>query len=329
MTEADWLTSDDPQTMLAWLTTGQDYATGLPARPPSARPLRLFACACCRLVWDGAPCGRCQGTGQGEELYGGYSRGSGDPPPCPDCRGAGRVGGLTDPRSRRAVEVAERYADGQATARELGQACGLSQEVGNREWPATAACLDRAADAARWAVEGHGNQSEYPSPAAQAHLLREIFGNPWRTVRLEVATVYGLDGKPRIDFYLWRTPAALDLARAAYEERGRTCWSCQGYGTNLGSGPDRGNPSCDTCHGTGILGDGTLDPARLAVLADALEEAGCPDGDLLRHLRGQEWRREWVEGDPGLQPHGQEGWRPLRTGHVRGCWALDLILGKE
>jgi hypothetical protein len=49
---------------------------------------------------------------------------------------------------------------------------------------------------------------------------------------------------------------------------------------------------------------GTLDPARLAVLADALEDAGCADPDLLGHLRGP-------------------------SPHVRGCWAVDLILGKE
>lgn len=42
----------------------------------------------------------------------------------------------------------------------------------------------------------------------------------------------------------------------------------------------------------------------LPVLADALEEAGCEQEDLLRHLRG-----------PGP--------------HARGCWALDLILGKN
>jgi hypothetical protein len=42
----------------------------------------------------------------------------------------------------------------------------------------------------------------------------------------------------------------------------------------------------------------------LPVLADALEEAGCDDADLLGHLRG-----------PGP--------------HVRGCWAVDLLLGKE
>jgi hypothetical protein len=43
---------------------------------------------------------------------------------------------------------------------------------------------------------------------------------------------------------------------------------------------------------------------RLPILADALEEAGCDHGELLAHCRG---------GDP----------------HVRGCWAIDLILGKD
>jgi hypothetical protein len=42
---------------------------------------------------------------------------------------------------------------------------------------------------------------------------------------------------------------------------------------------------------------------RLPILADALEESGCTETSLLNHLRG----------------HGT---------HVRGCWALDLILGK-
>jgi hypothetical protein len=48
---------------------------------------------------------------------------------------------------------------------------------------------------------------------------------------------------------------------------------------------------------------GTLDPVRVAALADALEEAGCDDADILAHLRS-----------PGA--------------HVRGCWVVDLILGK-
>ncbi len=40
------------------------------------------------------------------------------------------------------------------------------------------------------------------------------------------------------------------------------------------------------------------------IVADALEDAGCDNADLLNHLRG-----------PGP--------------HVRGCWALDLLLGRE
>jgi hypothetical protein len=62
----------------------------------------------------------------------------------------------------------------------------------------------------------------------------------------------------------WRTPAVLALAQTSYEERRFE---------------------------------------DLPVLADALEEAGCTDPEILSHLRG-----------PGP--------------HVRGCWALDLVLGK-
>jgi hypothetical protein len=42
---------------------------------------------------------------------------------------------------------------------------------------------------------------------------------------------------------------------------------------------------------------------RLPILADALEEAGCDPAELLAHLRG-----------PGP--------------HVRGCWAVDFLLGR-
>jgi hypothetical protein len=52
------------------------------------------------------------------------------------------------------------------------------------------------------------------------------------------------------------------------------------------------------------LPEGTLDSTRLLILADALEEASCTDADILGHLRG-----------PGP--------------HVRGCWVVDLCLGKS
>ncbi len=43
---------------------------------------------------------------------------------------------------------------------------------------------------------------------------------------------------------------------------------------------------------------------RLPILADALEDAGCDNADLLTHCRS-----------------GGE--------HVRGCWVVDLLLGKS
>jgi hypothetical protein len=53
-----------------------------------------------------------------------------------------------------------------------------------------------------------------------------------------------------------------------------------------------------------VLPSGHLDNHRLTVLADALEDAGCTDQDILGHCRG-----------PGP--------------HVRGCWVVDLVLGKS
>src|SRR5262249_47634106 len=70
----------------------------------------------------------------------------------------------------------------------------------------------------------------------------------------------------------WLTQTVTSLATAAYEQR--------------------------------ALPSGELDPARVVVLADALEEEGCQEADVLGHLRS-----------PGP--------------HVRGCWPVDLLLGKE
>jgi hypothetical protein len=53
---------------------------------------------------------------------------------------------------------------------------------------------------------------------------------------------------------------------------------------------------------TRIYDDRAFD--RLPILADALEDAGCTNADILNHCR-----------QPGE--------------HVRGCWAVDLVLGKE
>jgi hypothetical protein len=53
---------------------------------------------------------------------------------------------------------------------------------------------------------------------------------------------------------------------------------------------------------TGVYADRAFD--RLPILADALQDAGCDDDHVLTHLRG-----------PGP--------------HARGCWVVDLVLGKS
>jgi hypothetical protein len=52
----------------------------------------------------------------------------------------------------------------------------------------------------------------------------------------------------------------------------------------------------------GIYDDRAFD--RLLVLADALLDAGCENPEILAHCRGD-------------------------GPHVRGCWVVDLVLGKE
>jgi hypothetical protein len=69
----------------------------------------------------------------------------------------------------------------------------------------------------------------------------------------------------------WNSGTVVRLARAAYDDR--------------------------------LLPAGTFLPDRVAVLADALEEAACTNADILGHLRG-----------PGP--------------HVRGCWCVDLLTGR-
>jgi hypothetical protein len=106
--------------------------------------------------------------------------------------------------------------------------------------------------------------------AAVAALLPEIFGNPFRPLPPK-------RGKKKWEqmwrsLLAWNDGTVVRLAQAAYDE--------------------------------GHLPEGTLDNNRLAVLADALEEAGCTSEDILGHLRG-----------PGP--------------HVRGCWPVDLCLGKS
>lgn len=267
MTEEEWMECADPTPMLEFLRGKL-----------SDRKLRLFAVACCRSIWHL----------------------------------------LTDDRSRQVVEVAERFADTRADSSDLSRAhalaCVVEQEqfdavepegiVYSDDWSHEVCCdASSAASTAERAASDHPigmSAEEYrskrlpetPSPPgthsvykyaqraqahaasplrydtvrwndtpersaekcnaarAQAGLIREIAGNPFRPVTSDPA---------------WLTTDVLALARGVYEER-------------------------------------AFD--RMPILADALQDAGCDSDDVLNHCRD------------------------ASATHVRGCWVVDLLLGK-
>ena len=188
----------------------------------SHRKARLFACACCYRVY---------GEHHEDEL---------------EC-----------------VEVAERFADGKASVEELAEAEDLLDQGDYRYWSAdyTASVDAEAVWGAAASAQGMLQYNSIPGPhtddlltsesAAQAALLRDIFGNPFRPVTLDPS---------------WLTSNVRILARGIYDDRA--------FG-------------------------------RMPILADALQDAGCENEDILNHCRD------------------------ANQVHVRGCWVVDLVLGKS
>lgn len=293
MTEAEWLSSTDPAAMLAWLGASRDAGvTGIGGGKPYA-----FRWTGRKLrLWVEA-CRAVAGQPGRDKVWGNY---------------------------------------------DLEQPNGLQAAL------------------ARWCDWSPSILKSNPLPA-RAALIRDIAGNPFRPVGLkwcpkcqgmkktatlqEYGTCTTCHGVGKIA--PWLTPTVLSLAQAAHDERPvGVCRECKGRGkVYCGMGVDaEDDPDCLTCSGTGRIDDGALDPQRLAVLADALEETGCDSEDLLRHLRGCERCRDCGgTGEAGRHVSGglrlgggwrcklcgATGWRPLPGPHVRGCFALDAILGLE
>jgi hypothetical protein len=177
---------------------------------------------------------------------------------------------LGDPASRLAVETAERYADGEATSAELDEAWEAAREAAERADRAGALTDVRDGAWTAWAAAAI-------SPLDAASHALEYYTRLQRSGRSEprarapfaeiVDCVVGLQPQPFASG-TWLSANAGTVRRLA----------------------------------EGVYADRAFE--RLPLLADALEDAGCTDAELLSHLRG-----------PGL--------------HVRGCWAVDLVLGKS
>ena len=204
------------------------------------------------------------------------------------------------PEAKRCVEVAELYAEGLADDSDLAEAIQASIDACNQD----SRLRSETSNPWGW-IEQHvhnavsrvhrserGGRCTAHRAAASAWGVAKLLGEPLpegeapdmakglesleqQEFGQQAVLFRDLFGNPFRDATFdtcWVSPAVALLAQTAYDER--------------------------------TLPSGLLDPARLAVLSDALEEAGCANADLLSHLRS-----------PGP--------------HVRGCWALDLILGKE
>jgi hypothetical protein len=98
---------------------------------------------------------------------------------------------LSDPRSRDAVEVADRYARGLVNGEELAAAREAAQWVATVEWAAAPPKVRAAAAAAAWAAAEDSVRAAIESATAaatagseaaekaQADTLRQMFGNPF------------------------------------------------------------------------------------------------------------------------------------------------------
>jgi hypothetical protein len=198
---------------------------------------------------------------------------------------------LVHKQCRKAVGMAERYADGKVTEDDLSSeytccedvhclACNAWQDVGTEEEKHNpfARLSNEDKHAAREATEAvsgtvdpclgdkdyeeagvegvvtlvvSATRGKITKAVAEAALIRDIFGNPFRPVALDPT---------------WLTSDVLALARGIYAKK-------------------------------------AFD--RMPILADALQDAGCTNEDVLSHCRD------------------------TQLTHVRGCWVVDLLLEKR
>jgi hypothetical protein len=137
-----------------------------------------------------------------------------------------------------------------------------------------------------WGNWGSVDEIPYDSSSAESQAVAWILTQDARdAVRLVIAQspdtqsqpallrcIFGSPGRPVTLNPAWLTPTVSALALTVYQKRS--------------------------------LPSGHLGKDRLAILADALEDAGCQDPQILEHCRG-------------------------KGPHVRGCWCVDLLTGRS
>lgn len=239
MTEQEWLACTYPKRMLEFV---QDRT--------SDRKLRLFAVACCRRILSILDCEQIEEAVILAELA---------------------ADGAANSDRMRAVltDVAEAANSFPPASKHYQGMNGVAMALWARpENPLLQMGIRCLANSAAWSADpaatvdvddwSSPNDPEYchvrdVESKDQTDLLRDILGNPFRSVKVDQS------------WLTWHDGTVPKIAQVIYDKR-------------------------------------AFD--RLPTLVDALEGAGCTDADILNHCR-----------QPGE--------------HVRGCWVMDLILGKQ
>jgi hypothetical protein len=290
MTETEWLAATKPEPMLEFLRDG--------ARD---RKQRLFACACCRRIWDllTTPCSRAAvevAERFADGLSGEQERASAFADAIHEANGWANCSGLIDAAYSGGVFAAAFAVATAGTIENTGNAfditdCQFPQYMQSPTLIAAFNSSIHASSAAGAWVQAcqDGTATEEPQrewetatlavgavQAATLGVTQVTTETDAYEVRQQVQVVeeeaqcdllrciFGNPFRPVAFDPKWRSETVVALAAAIYEER-------------------------------------AFD--RLPILADALEEAGCDHADVLSHCRGD-------------------------GPHARGCWVVDGVLGK-
>jgi len=186
---------------------------------------------------------------------------------------------LTSPVFLEAIEAGEKYADGLISFNDCWTANHDAYEVFDTTEIPDEAAFDAANcaqhyiyeqnETAEMVVRAAGSRAaRLAGPNAQnADKARDAAQHGMKSlIRRLINEVHGNPFRPVAFAPEWRTDTAIALARTMYESR------------EFGAMP---------------------------ILADALQDAGCDNDDILNHCRD------------------------AAQVHVRGCWVVDLVLGKE
>jgi hypothetical protein len=240
----------------------------------SDRKARLFAVACCRRIWP---------------LF-------------------------TDDRSRRAVEIAEQYAEGLVGEEDLRAAADASfrfAELATYESGVTAGDYDLNFGAlcvlhSRYIVDTFAG---FASWEAASHAPNWVHGTCMRQAAWAAAAASTSAGYPDVaaNEIDWREregqfESATQSEGAAQARLLRCIFGNPFRLVKLDPTWVVWNSGTISALAQAIYEERTFD--WMPLLGDALEDAGCTDATILDHCRG-----------PGP--------------HARGCWVVDLLLGKK